>query len=154
MRAVVVLCHHVTMGPESALPPGEEIARMLGGRHPDGGVWTQARIAQRYGVKQQAVSVRLRRYRDRAGNGAVEREDTRLLPWRVKAGHSQDRLYRSILYYAKWKAGRGVNPEELSAAQRVERTMWNQDAVIYYDGGFGLRRRRPDDDPHSVLAQR
>ena len=80
-------------------------------------------------------------------NGSGPDAPQRVLPWQVKAEHSHGWVYHAAVMYAKWRAGKGVRPQDLKVAQSLEAKLDAMDAVLTYDKvrGFQIRNRKPED---------
>lgn len=139
-------------GRPSVLPSDEDLLKLYESSED----MTYPKIAAIYGVTPQAVGKRIKAAREgtKASTGG---RYTRLMPWQpIRDDHGRTYVGRMVALYAK------VTAEGAGAVTRNEESMLNDflaeldknNLVVRYryedDKGWGLRQRRPDDDPDVI----
>lgn len=113
---------------------------------------TDAEIGKMFGVSRQAVSLKLR--------GATEpKYRRREWPWNVDTRHKIGWMYEGVSYYvASQTKGQALTQRQSQHLASFMDMMDRMDGYVvdYYpetSQGFRLRKRRPTDDPASLLAK-
>ncbi|WP_434439750.1 hypothetical protein [Lentzea sp. E54] len=112
---------------------------------------TQGDIARKYNVRQQSVSIAIRRMQS---EGSEDRE-LPAWPWPTKLAHRQGRNYKAMVAYKRWSAGLQVTPDQLQLAKRLKEITDQLNCVITYDTehGFVYTNRRPEDGSEMFVVR-
>ncbi|MFB7185234.1 hypothetical protein ACFCZT_07920 [Streptomyces sp. NPDC056230] len=140
--------------PAARILPTSDVLR----KHREAG-WSYQRIADHYGVSKGAVYLQLRD----AGLAKARPSYKHLIPWTVRQEHAHAFPVLMLRTLGKRDAGGDVPEVKLGMLNRWLDEIKAADVVVCYKrdmppnpaspstGGFYYSRRRPDDDPKSLI---
>lgn len=115
---------------------------------------SQGEIGEYFGgATQQAVSNAIKKAR----KGTDELPAEAGFPWKISRLHQgpSNQLYRLMLAYRKWNAGREVNAKELADAKALQNAASKLAMAITYDEGRGFlwTERRPGEEQEMFVVR-
>jgi hypothetical protein len=91
--------------------------------------WTQAAVAQKFGVSQGAVALAKSRGHVDGGSSNVKAD----IPWEVRPEHRGLHLPKMLRAYARQQAGEKVSPLTAPLLEAFVRSLKELDAVVHYE---------------------
>lgn len=127
--------------------PDDDVLR----EHIEAGM-SQGDIARKYGVRQQTVSIALRRA---TAEQADEERELPPWPWVTKLPHRQGRVYKAMVAYKRWSAGLSLTPDQMQLAKRLKEITDRWHCAVTYDPemGFLYTNRRPEDGDEMFVVR-